>query len=109
MAVEINWVVSQMDCYPEKEGEADVVFNVHWRCNGVDGNYAGTSYGTQNVPLSSDSPFTPYEDLTQDQVIGWVKDAMGPERVAEIEANVEQQIENQRNPPVVTPPLPWQS
>jgi hypothetical protein len=32
---------------------------------------------------------------------------MGAEQVAAFEANVAQQIEDQINPPVVTPPLPW--
>lgn len=107
MATTISWIVSQMECYPEKDGETDVVFVVHWRCNGADGSYSGTNYGTQGVTLDPDAPFTPYADLTQDQVIGWVKDAMGDERVAEIEASVAAQIENQKNPPVVSPLLPW--
>jgi len=107
MATTIEWIVSQMDCYPEKEGEQDVVFTVHWRCNGVDGQYNGTSYGTQSLTYEAVSPFTPYANLTQAQVIGWLQSAMGAERVAEIEASVANQIEKQKNPPVVTPPLPW--
>jgi hypothetical protein len=109
MALEIKWVVEQMSCYPEKDGETDVVFTVHWRVNGSDGPYYGTNYGTQGMTYEAGNPFTPYEDLTQDQVIGWVKDAMGEERVVEIESNVAKQIENQKNPPVVSPPLPWAS
>jgi len=107
MATTIEWIVSQMDCYPEKEGEQDVVFTVHWRCNGADGQYSGTSYGTQGVTYEAGTPFTPYADLTQAQVIDWVQSAMGAERVAEIEASVANQIENQKNPPVVSPALPW--
>lgn len=107
MATTISWIVQQMDCYPTEDGQTDVVFTVHWRCNGVDGDYAGTSYGTQSVTYVAGEPFTPYADLTQDQVIGWVQDAMGPEQVASVEANVEQQIQDQINPPVVSPPLPW--
>lgn len=107
MATTIEWIVSQMDCYPEKEGEQDVVFTVHWRCNGVDGQYSGTSYGTQGITFEAGSPFTPFADLTQAQVIGWVQAGMGAERVAEIEASVANQIENQKNPPVVSPALPW--
>lgn len=107
MATTIEWIVSQMDCYPQKEGEQDVVFTVHWRCNGVDGQYSGTSYGTQGVTYEAGSPFTPYADLTKAQVIGWVQSAMGADRVAEIEASVANQIENQKNPPVVSPALPW--
>lgn len=107
MATTIEWKVEQMDCYPEHEGEQDVVFTVHWRCNGADGSYSGTAYGTQALTYEAGTPFTPYSSLTEAQVIGWVKAAMGDERVAEIEASVASQIANQKNPPVVTPALPW--
>lgn len=107
MTTEIAWKIEKMDCYPDKEGQQDVVFNVHWRCNGSDGTYNSTSYGTQNIALEDGSPFIPYADLTQEQVIGWVKSAMGAERVAELEAGLAAQIETQKNPPVVSPPLPW--
>lgn len=107
MAITYTWSVVQMDCYPEYEQEADVVFNVHWTMNGVDGEYTGSVYGSQSLTLDSGSTFTPYPDLTEEQVVGWVKDAMGEEQVASLEANVAQQIDNQINPPVVNPPLPW--
>lgn len=101
------WTVTQMDCYPEVDGEQDVVFTVHWDCTETEGEYSGRVYGTVGVTLDAEAPFTPYADLTQDQVIVWVKDALGAETVAATEANVAQQIANQKNPPVVTPPLPW--
>ena len=107
MTITNTWAVIQMDAYPEEDGETDVVFNVHWTLIGVDGVYRGIVYGTQAVPLDPDAPFTPYADLTEAQVIGWVQDAMGEEVVAGYEANVAQQIADQINPPVVTPPLPW--
>lgn len=107
MAVVNTWNVVQMDCYPDVDGEVDVVFTVHWTLTGVDGDYTGSVYGTVGVTLDAEAPFTPYADLTLDQVIGWVQDALGAEQVAAYEANVAQQIENQINPPVVTPPLPW--
>jgi hypothetical protein len=107
MAVTYTWSVVQMDAYPEEYGETDVVFNVHWTLAGIDQTYQGYVYGTQGVTVDPDAPFTPYADLTQEQVIGWVQAAMGEEQVASYEANVAQQIEDQINPPVVTPPLPW--
>jgi hypothetical protein len=96
-----------MDAYPEYEDETDVVFNVHWTLVGTDGTYNGSVYGSVGVTLDPDAPFTPYASLTQAQVIGWVQSALGEEQVTAYEANVAQQIENQINPPVVTPPLPW--
>lgn len=107
MTTTYNWTVVQMQAYPEMDGEADVVFVVHWVLNATDGTYNGSVYGSVGVTLDPDAPFTPYASLTQAQVIGWVQDALGEEQVASYEANVAQQIENQINPPVVTPPLPW--
>ena len=107
MAITNTWAVVQMDCYPELDGDTDVVFTVHWTLTGVDGDYTGSVYGSQALTLDPGAPFTPYADLTEAQVIGWVQAAMGAEQVAVYEANVAGQIANQINPPVVTPPLPW--
>ena len=107
MTITNTWAVVQMDCYPELDGDTDVVFTVHWTLTGVDGDYTGSVYGSQALTLDPGAPFTPYADLTEAQVIGWVWDAMGAEQVAAYEANVAGQIANQINPPVVTPPLPW--
>lgn len=107
MAITNTWTISQLDAYPQYEGKVDVVFTAHWRLTGTDGEYTGSVYGSIGLTLDPDAPFTPYASLTQDQVIGWVKDAMGEEQVASYEANVAQQIADQINPPVVTPVLPW--
>ena len=106
MATTYKWSVTQMDCYPQSEGETNVVFTVHWTCFGTDGTYNGSVYSTCSVPAPTGS-FTPYADLTQDQVLGWIW-ANGVDKDA-TEASVAQQIQNQVNPPVVTPTLPWAS
>ena len=107
MSITTTWVIEQMNCYPTSEGQTDVVFNVAWRVNATDGTFYATAYGTVGVTYVAGSPYTPYADLTQAQVVGWVQDAMGPEQVASIEAGLSANIANQVNPPVVTPPLPW--
>jgi len=107
MSITTTWVIEQMNCYPTYESQTDVVFNVHWRVNATDATFYATSYGTVGVTYEAGSPYTPYADLTQAQVIGWVQAALGAERVAEIEFNLATQINNQINPPIVTPALPW--
>jgi len=106
----IVWNISAMNCYPQAEGEADVVFTVHWRCNGTqeqDGKpYTGTVYSTCGVTYTAGSPYTPYASLTQDQVLGWIW-ASGVDKDA-TEAAVNQQIAQAINPPVVQLPLPWE-
>jgi len=100
----ITWTVTQMDCYPQLDAETDVVFTVHWTCAGTDGTYNASIYSTCSFPQPEGS-FTPYADLTQAQVLGWCW-ANGVDQTA-TEAAVNQQIQNQINPPVVTPALPW--
>ena len=105
MATEITWLVGQLDCVPQTAEGADFVVTVHWSCNGVNGDYSGSVYSTCSFPVVEGTSFTPYADLTQDQVLGWVW-ANGVDKDA-TEAAVEGQIEAQKNPPVVSPPLPW--
>ena len=102
-----TWKVSQLDCYPEYEGNSDIVFTVHWSVAAQDGEFSGYGYGSQALTLDPEAAFTPYADLTEEVVIGWVQSSMGEEAVAAIEASLATQIENAKNPPVVNPPLPW--
>jgi len=99
-----TWTVTQLDCYPQYDNQTDVVFNIHWRCTGTDGNYTGTVYSTASVPAPTDS-FTEFADLTQEQVLGWVW-ANGVDQ-ASTEAAVQAQIDNQANPPVLNLNPPW--
>jgi len=105
MTAQINWSVTRMDCYPQVGSETDVVFTVHWTCSGTQDTYSGSVYSTCSVPTPSESAFVPYDQLTQAQVLGWIW-ANGVDQEA-TEAAVQTQIDNQINPPVVTPPLPW--
>jgi hypothetical protein len=107
MALTINWNIVQLNCYPDKDGLTDVVFTVHWDCTGVDGEYNGRVYGSCGVTLDPEAPYTAYADLTQDQVLDWIW-ASGVDK-DETENAVNAQIESQKNPTVVTPPLPWSS
>jgi hypothetical protein len=104
MSTTFTWSVTAMDCYPQADGQTDVVFTVHWTLSGTDGTYNGSVYSTCSVP-APEGTFTPYDQLTQEQVLGWIW-ANGVDKQS-AEAAVQQQIDNQINPPVVTPPLPW--
>jgi len=100
------WNISRLDCYPEKDGLTDCVFTVHWDCTGVDGEYNGRVYGSCGVTLDPEAPYTAYANLTKDQVLGWIWASVNKD---ETEANVQAQIDEKKNPTVVSPPLPWSS
>ena len=102
--ITINWIIERLLVKPTEGSLTDVVITADWRCNGTDGTYSGTCYGSASFAAPTEN-FTPYEDLTQDQVLGWCY-ANGVDQAA-IEANVTQQIAWQIDPPVISPPLPW--
>ena len=104
MTTTFNWQITAMNCYPQADNETDVVFNVHWTCSGTQDVYSASVYATCSVP-APEGNFTPYDQLTQSQVLSWIW-ANGVDKDA-TEAAVQTQINNQINPPVVTPPLPW--
>jgi hypothetical protein len=100
-----TWTVTQLDCYPQYDNQTDVVFTVHWTCSGTDGTYSGSVYSTCSVTYVAGTPFTPYDQLTQNQVLDWIW-ASGVDKDS-AQAAVQTQIDNQINPPVVSPQLPW--
>jgi hypothetical protein len=102
--ITILWIIERLLVKPTEGTLTDVVITADWRCNGSQDQYSGTCYGSTSFAPPSGS-FTPYEDLTEQQVLDWCF-ANGVDKTS-IEANVTLQIENQINPPVIAPPLPW--
>ena len=102
MEVTYDWNCKTVDVHPQEEGQTDVVYNVHWNVTGVEGEYSVTNIGTQIVPLSEGSTFIPFEDLTNEIVVGWTKEAMGEETVASIETSIANQIQDLINPTSLT-------
>jgi len=110
MSATITWVIEWMQVRPTEGAYTDVVITAGWRCNGAQlaGSpaieYTGTAYGSASFPMP-EGQFTPYADLTQDQVLGWCW-ANGVNKTA-VEASVQASIDAAINPPIIQPPLPW--
>jgi hypothetical protein len=100
----ILWIIERLLVRKVEGTYSDVVITADWRCNGSQDQYSGTCYGSTSFAPPSGS-FTPYEDLTEQQVLDWCF-ANGVDKTA-IEANVTAQINDQINPPIIAPPLPW--
>ena len=113
MAINYTWDVKTVDV-KEIDGNADTVFNVHWRLNAEDdantakdmqGNdipATATVYGTQSLDTSDLSDFTAFADLTVSDVQGWVEAAMGEEAITNMKAGLDTQIDELINPVVQT-------
>lgn len=103
-----QWYINAMDCKPNDDGYKDFVVVVHWTRLAKetinDKEYNASVYGTQSFSSADVVDFTPYDQLTYDEVCGWLDGAID---VTALDFNLDQQIENQVNPPIVTPPLPF--
>ena len=100
-----TWTIANLE-YTNDDSKGVVV--AHYRVDGVDGEYTMGAYGTQSfTPDPTAEGFVAFEALTEADVIAWVKESLGgDEKVAEIEDAIQQKIEEQKNPPVVSG-LPW--
>ena len=107
--VTYDWNCKTVDCYPEQNKEADVVYNVHWIVTGVSDQldpqgkpYSATNIGTQVLDTSQITNFIPFDQLTNDEVVAWTKGAMGDEQVASIESSIKKQIQDLITPTSIT-------
>ncbi len=104
-----DWNCRTVDCYPEQDNEADVVYNVHWIVTGTSDQtdpqgmpWAATNIGTQTLDTSQITNFIPFDQLTNDEIVAWTKGAMGDEGVAAVEKSIQDQIDNLIAPKSVT-------
>jgi hypothetical protein len=98
-----EWGVAQM----ERHTADGIIFTVHYTVAANDGTYSSSAYGSIGLE-QPEGDVIPYADLTPEIVIGWVQDKLGgTEKVDEIQAALQKQLDEQRNP-TAAQGLPWQ-
>jgi len=108
MANTYSWLIVQLDCYAEHDGKANVVNNIHWRRQGSDGKgHTADVYDEQSIEFNAAQPFTAFDNLTKAQVVKWLEAALGAEKIAQLDAELNRKLAEQANPPFVAPELPW--
>ena len=98
----VTWNISTL----ERNTDNGVVV-AHWRASDVDGDHSGSSYGTCGfTPDASADGYVAYDNLTEENVIGWVKDSMGEEAVTGVEDSIAAQIAESKAP-AISVGTPW--
>jgi hypothetical protein len=93
-----TWSIAQL----ERHTADGIVYTAHWVVNaateGAEGGAAG-AYGSIGLEApGEDDTIIPFEELTEEVVVGWVKDKLGEEAVASTEAALASQIAEQLAP-----------
>jgi hypothetical protein len=97
------WNIAQL----ERHAADGIVFIAHYTVDANDGTYSAGAYGSVSFEAPEGSVI-PFASLTPEIVISWVKEKLGgDEKVQEIEAALQSQLDEQRAPSKASG-LPWQ-
>lgn len=97
-----SWNIANL----ERETADGFVYTAHYTVDAHDGTYSAGAYGS--IDFERPENLIPYADLTKEQVIEWVKEALGSDKVLEIGQALLDQINEQRNP-TRSGGVPWAS
>ncbi len=124
--ITFQYVVTSMLSYPQYESETDVVFKVYFDYVGSDTvsvqsqdpitklpititrDFTSKINSAVNVTYQGGTAFTPYSQLTNSQVIGWIESSVNPDMVNAWQTLITNEINQQINPTEQQLPLPWQ-
>ncbi len=107
-----TWTVTNLYTL-DTQTETDYVVNALYDVVGEETSggktYTATLTDTATFEVIQGESFIPYADLTDEIVVGWVKDQLGADGVSNLEASVGGMIDSQITPPVSpeNTPLPW--
>ncbi len=96
----ITWNIANL----ERETADGFVYTAHYTIDANDGTYSAGAYGS--LGFERPENLIPYSELTKELVVSWVQEALGSDKVAEIEAALQTQISEQRNPTKAAG-VPW--
>ena len=99
-AITYTWHIANL----ERETADGFVYTAHYTVDAKDDVYSAGAYGS--IGFERPETLIPFSDLTEAQVIEWVKEALGSEKVLEIGQALLNQINEQRNPTKAAG-LPW--
>ena len=106
--MELTWKVLSMLTALSEDGLTDVVKSASWTRTATEvvGDKTYTASFPGVTPFSAPDPaaFTPYNEITEEQVIGWISAKVN---VEDMDTRLVQKVEDQINPPVEELPLPW--
>lgn len=103
----INWKIEKIDCISQLGDLSNVVYTIHWRVYVSEGDNVASVYGSNEIEISSESTFIPYEQLTEEVVLGWTFGALGEDGKATAELGATSALEQMLAPKIISNDVPW--
>jgi hypothetical protein len=103
METVFTWRVANL----ERETSDGYVYTAHYTIDANDGTYSAGAYGSLGLERPEEDEMIPFAQLTEEIVVGWVKEKLTEEKVEEVEAALQAQLDEQHSPSRAAG-LPWQ-
>ena len=104
MATSYSWCVLSL----ERTVSNGYVHTIHYTVEATDGVYRAGAYGSIGLQPPSPEDAIPYGNLTPAVCSQWALDALGSEQVDALQAALQNQIDEQRDPSKAVG-IPWDS
>lgn len=110
MTITYTWKITGLRV--KDEGNlTNAVVQTYWTKTGVDengneGTFSGATPFTVN-PDDESGPFIPFEQLTEEDVLSWIKTVVVGSYEEHVNSKIKEQIEAKKNP-IIDAKLPWQ-
>ena len=106
MAITHTWSIRELVQLNDNNG---TVVRVGYSVDSTDGNVSTQSNGSVELETENIENFVPYENLSEETTLAWVKEKLGP-NLGNHEVNNAAWIDSVVNPPAprtINSPLPW--
>lgn len=103
-ATVFTWGIANL----ERTTADGIVYTVHYTVNASDETYSAGAYGSLGLEPPAPNDTIPYNALFPELCVEWVQNSLGAEKVAEIEAALQGQLDEQRQPTKAAG-VPWNS
>ena len=108
MATTYTFTPTSLTCYARQNGQSDVVYNIDRRYQASDGKYGYLTEGATTTTYIPGTPFVPYDQLTEAEVVNWIEESLGPITLAQMQSQADAAIAAQYASPITNPSLPWE-
>jgi hypothetical protein len=88
--IEYKWKIDSLKNYSIYQGKENVIFQINYMCVAIKNGKDAVSYGEVLIDYDANKSFSPYENLTEAQILDWVYSKINKN---EIEENLKKHID----------------
>ena len=106
--IEYKWKIESLKNYSVYEGKENVIFKINYMCAAIENGKNAVSYGEVLIDYDANKSFTPYENLTETQILDWVYSKANKNKIEEnLKEHIAKILELELNNNINTKNLPF--